>query len=419
MSAQRSGPPRSSRSAIVGSVVVLVAVVVAFGWIARQSFNFIHDDVASLGTSKLKPVEIVGAQKTLFDWSKQACEQRDIPDIPARAFRDARGDVHLIASGYVNRAMVGPDLNRIRQDCRVVMRSTLSGRPQLFADEEWIAAPYTFDGKTVFSLVHDEYHGWQHTAGDCFTRNWRQCLYNAVTLARSDDSGESFRHAVPPPGNLVASVPYRYVPGAGTYGVFNPSNIVKKNDYYYSLVVVQPYRAQAGGTCIMRTRDLADPGSWRFWDGDGYNVTFMNPYKAGTSAGGDHTCQPVSPERIGTMSSSLTFNTYFGKFLLVGTGTVYDAGKRRTVNGFYYSLSDDLIHWSQLSLIHEAELPWTYRCGDADPVLYPSVLDPTSKSRNFETTGRHVNLYFTRFHYTACRETLDRDLVQVPITFSK
>jgi hypothetical protein len=60
-----------------------------------------------------------------------------------------------------------------------------------------------------------------------------------------------------------------------------------------------------------------------------------------------------------------------------------------------------------------------YRCGDPDPVYYGSLLDPDSSSPNFETSGRHAYLYFTRFHYKACRQTLDRDLLRVPIEFSK
>ena len=67
----------------------------------------------------------------------------------------------------------------------------------------------------------------------------------------------------------------------------------------------------------------------------------------------------------------------------------------------------------------EVESRHTHRCGDPDPVAYPSVLDPGSSSRNFETTGRDAFLYFTRFNYEDCKETLDRDLVRVPIEFSK
>jgi hypothetical protein len=46
---------------------------------------------------------------------------------------------------------------------------------------------------------------------------------------------------------------------------------------------------------------------------------------------------------------------------------------------------------------------------------FPSVIDPGSTSRNFETVGKTAYLYYTQFHYTNCQQTLDRDLVRVPI----
>jgi hypothetical protein len=67
----------------------------------------------------------------------------------------------------------------------------------------------------------------------------------------------------------------------------------------------------------------------------------------------------------------------------------------------------------------ETEPPWVYQCGDPNPILYPAVLDPNSSSRNFETTGKQVYLYFTRFNYASCTMTADRDLIRVPIEFSK
>ena len=87
--------------------------------------------------------------------------------------------------------------------------------------------------------------------------------------------------------------------------------------------------------------------------------------------------------------------------------------------GFYYSTSADLIHWEPRRLIHEAEMAYTYECGDPNPVAYPSLLDPDSSSRNFETTGRAPWLYFTRFHYKDCKFTSNRDLVRVRVRFSK
>jgi hypothetical protein len=287
----------------------------------------------------------------------------------------------------------------------------------MFADKEWLASPYTLDGKSIAALVHEEYHG-SDFPGRCPSASLEQCLYNAVTMVRSIDGGRTFTHVATPPGHLVAALPYRYRPDAGPFGPFEPSNIVSKDGYYYALFSTRNYRLQQGGACLMRTNRLGDASSWRAWDGDGFNVQFVDPYKGKVRAA-DHVCRPVSPEAISDMTQSLTYNTYFGKFLLVAPAADYRPRKRRKVWGFYYSLSDDLIHWDKRKLIKEAELLQSYSCGDPNPVLYPSVLDPQSKSRNFETTGRKPFLYFTRFHYSGCRETLDRDLVRVPIKFSK
>jgi len=67
----------------------------------------------------------------------------------------------------------------------------------------------------------------------------------------------------------------------------------------------------------------------------------------------------------------------------------------------------------------ETEFTETYRCGDRNPYNCPSVIDRRSRSRNFETSGRRADLYFTRFNYAGCRQTQNRDLLRVPIEFSK
>jgi hypothetical protein len=408
---------RSSRLAIATTAAVLLATIAGFSWVAIQSYEFIHNDEVPLGRTALKPVRVIGDEETVFDWSKQACEKRDVPDTPARAFRGADGQVHLLASHYVTREMIGPGLNDVRHRCAVSMRSAYSPHPDRYEDKEWVMAPYTEDGKTVYALVHDEYQGHTHP-GRCPSGQYPRCWYNAVTEVVSTDGGETFHHVLPPPRHLVAAVPYRYTPDAGPYGIFQPSNIVKKDSYYYALVYAERYRLQKAGTCAIRTNRLADPSSWRAWDGDGFDLEFTDPYATRTDPG-DHVCQPVDVNAIGSMTQSLTYNTYFDKYLLVSPAGLYDSKKRRVVWGFYYSLSDDLIDWSPRKLIKEVELTWTYRCGDPNPVAYPSVLDPKSTSRNFETTGRRAYIYFTRVRYEACIQTLDRDLVRVPIEFEK
>ncbi len=298
-----------------------------------------------------------------------------------------------------------------------MLRSNRQADPARFDDFEWIAAPYTLDGRTVYALLHNEYQGYRHP-GRCPSGRYFKCWYNSITLAVSRNGGRTFTHARPP-RHLVASIPYRYVPDTGPAGVFTPSNIVRNpsDGLYYSLVVTQGYRAQKEGTCLIRTPDLSDARAWRAWDGSSFGIRFANPYRARSAKAAQSVCKPVSPKEITTMSGSLTYSTHFGRWLLVGAAGVWDRSRREVVWGVYYSLSKDLINWEPRKLIREAELPWTYRCGDANPILYPSLLDPHSVSRNFETVGNRAWLYFTRMHYRDCKQTSDRDLVRVPVTF--
>ena len=87
--------------------------------------------------------------------------------------------------------------------------------------------------------------------------------------------------------------------------------------------------------------------------------------------------------------------------------------------GIYFSISKDLVIWTTQRLLIEKKTVFDFRCGDPDPMQYPSVIDHTSTSRNFETTGARAYLYYTVLHYPNCQQTLDRDLVSVPISISK
>jgi hypothetical protein len=367
----------------------------------------------------LPQAEIVGPAKTVFDWSEDACEPGDYPDLPARAFRDAVGRVQLIASHSTVRRAVGPDLDHLQHLCPPVMRSDYRSDPAQFDYLEWISSLYSPDGRVVFALVHDEYHG-AANPGSCPVEPSPAglCWYNAITQAVSTDGGRSYSHARPP--GLVASVPYRFVPGVEAYGAFSPSNIVynRSNGFYYSLFRVEAHGAQERGACVMRTRDPADSRSWRAWNGDEFAVSFVNPYRF-DGRPEDHVCRPVAYDQIQQMSQSVVYSTYYDKFLLVGVAAASSMRQSRPVWGFYFSLSDDLVHWGERRLIKEVELPWTFRCGDADPVLYPSLLDPASRARNFDTAGKRAYLFFTQFHYSSCEQGPNRDLVRAPIEFSR
>jgi len=531
------------------------------------------------GTTDTDNVKIIGSEEIVFDWTTDRCDMSDVPDLPARAFRDANGNVQLIATHYVNRRMIGATLDSVKRDCDIIMNSHKDPDPSQFNDREWLCAVYTLDGKTIYALVHNEYQGHEagkwHAWNDFFNLNlrrprsiqghnnwyyqewngvryrnmrfnpkktqWRgsrkfcligpnwahpdkyeasrkwvspisgtvmiagnahdinpeggdgvivkilkgreelwsrniangdakgydfnmkisvqtgdaiyfrvnqgdnpdcdttyfhptitlipcqcpsgdyfKCWYNTITFAKSTDMGRTYSHSEVP-NHLVACAPYRYEPDTGPWGIFNPSSIVynPRDGYYYVMLHLEKRFLQELGTGVMRTKTLDDPKSWRAWDGKGFNVRFINPYIEPNADPSQHVCQPVSRNQIEKLHESLTFNTYFNKFLLVGATGKWHPEKKKVVHGFYYSLSDDLIHWTSRKLIMEAKLPWTPDL-PGEALLYPSLLDPADTSQNFERTGKRPYLYYTRMHpYTEPNRGLDRDLVRVPIEFYK
>ena len=359
-------------------------------------------------------VIVSGQPQTVFDWSSEACAPDELPDLPVRAFRDFRGRVDLILPHFNSWLLSGPSLDQLRNPCRVVMGSSFDRNPADFSQKEWVASLYTRDGRHVAALVHEEYHG--ALRGSCVYTDPTSCWYNAITFASSGDGGRSFRQA-PPPGQLVAASPYRFRPGLAPTGVFSPSNIVRdpKDGLYYAMAVSRLPNG-AAGTCLIRTADPFRPSSWRAWDGSGFTLAFLDPYR---TASVEAPCTPVATREIATLHESLTYNTYLRRYLLVGLASAPRSRGGGLVTGIYLSVSSDLIHWSPRRLIMRAPTVQTFRCGGPSPIAYPSLIDPRSRSRTFATTGRRPYLYYTRFNYSRCRQTLDRDLARVPVEISR
>ena len=351
----------------------------------------------------------------VFDWTTDRCERSNIPDLPARAFRDASGQVQQIISHQNNYRLVGPDLNNVSPDCRVVMSSDHQGDPALYNDNEWIAAVYTEDGKTIHALVHNEYHGETHP-GQCPSGEHFPCWGNSITLFRSTDGGDTFQEARTPPDHLVARLPYPYQAGSGPMGYRTPSNIIQGQDgFFYSFFNVVMPDTQEQFLCLMRTDDLANPDSWRFWNGRGFSGTFIDPYQKTPDNPQAHHCSPLDQDAIGhALNNSITYNTFLERYVLIGLSADHIEG--REVWGIYYSFSENLVDWTHRKLLKEVPLPWTVEHAGSDlSILYPSLLDPESDSRNFETAGKTAYLYYTRNNKG--HESLDRDLIRVPVEF--
>ncbi|MGH8542399.1 MAG: hypothetical protein ACREX3_01875 [Gammaproteobacteria bacterium] len=364
-------------------------------------------------------LRVAGREEVVLEGERFDCPNRYLPDAPVRAFRDGDRKIQLIVPHHEAYRMMGPDLHNLALDCAPVFRSDLEADPARFNDREWLSSVYALDDERLVALVHMEYQGHRHP-GRCRAGRYGDCWYNAITLAKSTDGGESFHH-LSPPEHLVASLPSRYRPGQGPAGVFSPSNVVfrAEDGFYYVLVRVVPYGDANRRVCVLRTRDPSDPNAWRAWDGESFDYSFSNPYSDAGERPDSALCEPVATAEIQTMSQSVTFNTELDRFLLVGTASRIDPRSRRLQTGFYYSLSKDLIHWTERQLLLETGTPNTFECGDPDPLSYPSVIDPDSRSRNFETSGRRPYLYFVRIHMEDCRPTGYRDLVRLPIEIRK
>jgi len=103
----------------------------------------------------------------------------------------------------------------------------------------------------------------------------------------------------------------------------------------------------------------------------------------------------------------------------VGAGREWVDGK--WLCGVFFRLSANLFVWSPPQLIVQTK---DDRCefdpqkpGLLEPVLvmYAALVDHADPSVNFERPGRTPYLYYVRFN----DDRLDRDLVRVPLTFTR
>lgn len=360
-------------------------------------------------------IRLAGTIETVFDYTEEACEPLDVPDGPARAFRDADGTIRLIATHYVNRAFVGPDLDALRHDCTVIYRGGNQDDPAAYDDRAWLMSPYTLDGSRVFALVHNEYHG-HHRRGLCASGSYRGCWENAVTWAVSTDGGRSF-NGPGPERRAIAMPPWRYEGDRGRpVGLFNPSNIVAKDGFYYTLVFTRPWGAQKGGVCLLRTDRLEDPEAWRAWDGEGFIVRFADPYREPAADPDGHVCAPVGAGLLTGSVTSLVRHEPSGLFIALQAALRPPEPGAEPVSGVYAAVSRDLVQWSWPTLVWEVPTWGHFSCPAQQwSIGYPSLLDPSSPSRNFETVADEAYLYFTRYNLDGCAIGRDRDLARVRV----
>lgn len=351
---------------------------------------------------------LTGPAETVFAWARDACARWDIPDTPARAWRDADGTVRLVAGSEQSRASEGPSLDTQARDCDILHEGAQSEDPAAFDDRSWIHAIHADATGRVEALAHVEYHG--HLRPDRCTGDYAACWGNAIVALEADPDG-SFRRADPA---LVATLPYPYDGDHGKrHGYFNPSNIFRRGDALYVFLFAERYRDQRRGVCLLRRPPDGTAADWRAWDGQGFTRAFVDPYAAPVADPARHVCEPLPGLR--STLTSVVRHSRTGLYLAVTPTTMPDA---QGISGIYWTVSADLLHWSPPRLLLAVPLLWRRDCAAAAAFAYPSLLDPDSPSPSFASVDDAFWLYLTEMPLRpGCKVGPERNLIRYPVSW--
>lgn len=353
--------------------------------------------------------EITGPPQTVFDWRTDRCDRWDIPDSPARVWRNETG-VTLLTGSERTRVSHGPTLDAVRRDCRIVHEGARDDDPAAFDDRTWIASPYQELSGRLTVLAHVEYHG-HARSGRCDAGIYAACWWNSIV----ELSAPGF---APQPGGaaLVAAPLAPYSPDqTRRQGYFNPSNIIHRDGFLYAFLFAEKAPPQRRGACLIRRPVGGSPGDWRAWNGKDFDVAFADPYRDAPLEPARHVCTPVP----GVTSTLSTVVRRAGSEIYLAATPATLRGPDGTLrSGIWWLTSTDLIHWSRPRLLLPAPLLWRRDCKADAAFAYPSLLDPDSTSANFETVDGNFWLYLVRIHLDdACKTGPRRDLVRFPVSW--
>lgn len=191
------------------------------------------------------------------------------------------------------------------------------------------------------------------------------------------------------------------------------------------------------GMCVLRTRNLSDPTSWRAWNGSSFSVSMVNPYTLNKTGGNPrrHLCALVADTNGHPLRFSLSYNTFLKSFLLLGTCNCRwtdstpdcsvhgkdghgEQNDENYDNAFCFSLSHNLIDWSDHHYVMNITSIMRWKEGGVPGQWYPSLIDPTSQGRNFEYSGQTPYIYYTYFHTKVKQNATNRDLWRSQIKFT-
>jgi hypothetical protein len=349
-------------------------------------------------------VSVSSEELLIYDSQRDGCTKDDISDAPMRAVRLADGAILGSAAWATNRLLRGKDFLSLRKQCAQALQSTRNPEPMAFDDWTWLMSFWSDNGKTIHALAHEEFQG-HRFPGECESGKQMLCTYHAVTTFRSDDEGSSFRRVGKIP---IAASRARYNRAANRMtGFRHPSNIILREGFYYTIIEATPEAEQKGGNCLFRTPDIADPTAWTYLTKNGWQPSSYNPYQSDSPP---TPCEVIS--HLNGITWSLLRREATDEF--VALLTVKSSQPDRV--DLALATSKDLVNWSRPTPFHTIVAAWNNVCSEPYRYNYPSIIDPASPSRNFETIGKTALLFMSRIHMTKCSQTMWRDAVAYKIS---
>ena len=170
--------------------------------------------------------------------------------------------------------------------------------------------------------------------------------------------------------------------------------------YYVPMYNRMDKGLQKNGTCVMRTRSLLDPRSWRAWDGTEFTVPFVSAYALPPGEEAKHICtvldSTVFPEPC--VMYGVTWSTFLNRFV----ATINCNTMARHIHLYDYKIwvttSTDMIHWDPLTLLLDPQgPPEVPQYGGADMITYPTLLDVDSPSKgdfSYNQIGQQATLTY-------------------------
>jgi len=316
-----------------------------------------------------------GPLQTVYNHNANSPEvYNDLPDSVISAFHDptCSGTV-MIESQIRAYAQVGSSINTLGPASSTPVYQSMGDTN--YANEqyhEWLAGTFTEDGTNVYALVHDEWYAWLAN-GACSKSNQANARIDNVTLVVSTDGGATFHH---PPSYKVFKQASPWPAGMDcnsgwhVWGPSEPSNIVKQGGYYYATYWQgnDPSGNATGGTCVARTADITNAGSWQVHTSGGWVPALSN------------NCTPIAA--LNGMHSGLAWSSYLSRFVIVASGG----------GGYAVSTSPDMVTWSQPETI----LSSFSKIPNASPQDsgYPTFMDPSDTEMTFQEIGQDPYVYF-------------------------